>query len=75
MAKETKKMDVFYCDACPNQVAVDPKIDLPPLGLHGKILIVSGGGGYSIEFYSCTDTPEHIVKAIKRARDRELENG
>ena len=73
MAKETKKMDVFYCDACSNQVAIDPKIDTPPSGIHGRLLIVAGGGDV-VEFYSCTDTPEHIMKAMERARKEELRN-
>lgn len=74
MAKETKKMDVFYCDACPNQVAIDPKIDTPPLGIHGRILIVGGGGGYTVEFYSCTDSSDHIAVAFQKARQKELDN-
>lgn len=74
MAVEERKVKIYTCDnnACGAQTFIRPEIDMEPIGVHGRLTIIHGGGDY-VEFYSCKDEPGHITAAIKDARKREDE--
>lgn len=64
MSHERRPMDVYTCDGCGTRRIVDMKIDTPPVGWHGTITVVDGGGD-SFEFYACK--PDCRLKAIDNA--------
>lgn len=72
--KESKKMDIFTCDACNQKYYVDPKIDMRPPGMYGSLQLGSCGETYT--FYSCEENNTiHIMKAMVNARQRQDREG
>lgn len=71
MAITQEKAQLAECDACGSCQWFHEVDDIE--GVHGTVMVVHGGGGYSVAFYSCRDDSDHVGLAFTNAQNRSFE--
>jgi hypothetical protein len=67
-----EKAQLAECDACGSRQWFHEVDDIE--GVHGEVMVVHGGGGYSVAFYSCRDDEAHVGLAFTNAQNRSFES-
>lgn len=60
-----EKAQLAECDACGSRQWFHEVDDIE--GVHGTVMVVHSGGGYSVAFYSCRDDSDHVGLAFTNA--------